>query len=69
VIAKVANSVFENDVAIVDSASAMAKASRELGPREGTGNLRCYVTDASRLEQLAGLFLGETLSSYELVDL
>jgi glutamate racemase len=59
-------------VAVVDSASAMAAAAREhLGARAaaGDGALHCYVTDASRLDELAPRFLGAPLSGFELVDL
>jgi hypothetical protein len=58
---------------VVDSASAMAQAAArimvsadETGAR---GALHCFVTDASRLEELAPRFLGESLAGFELVDL
>ncbi len=76
VVASVCESICDHEVAIVDSAAAMARAaSRTLGHsnagHESTsrGTLRCFVTDASRMEELAPRFLGETLDSLELVDL
>jgi glutamate racemase len=60
-------------VAIVDSASAMAEAARALvSPPDAapaSGALHCYVTDASRLDELGPRFLGEALDHFELVDL
>lgn len=59
-------------LAIVDSATAMAAAARAAlasDPGTGTGALHCFVTDASRLDDLAPRFLGEPLASYDLVDL
>lgn len=76
VIAHAARQVFAHPVGLVDSASAMARAAsailderseRHDGPH--TGALRCFVTDASRLGELAPRFLGEPLQSYELVEL
>jgi hypothetical protein len=51
----------------------MAEAARcELGAsgagRE-RGTLHCFVTDASRLDELGPRFLGEPLSGFDLVDL
>jgi glutamate racemase len=75
VLAHAAERVFAHSVELVDSASAMARAAAEaLGRREsGTpdkrGTLRCFVTDASRLDELAPRFLGEPLESHETVDL
>jgi len=59
-------------IAIVDSATAMAQAARAaLGesPSEPRGELGIFVTDASRLEELAPRFLGERVKRHELVDL
>ena len=60
-------------VAIVDSATAMARAARdtleEPGPAFRRGSLRCYVTDASRISELAPRFLGEPIHDLELIDL
>jgi len=63
-----------HDVAVVDSASAMAEAAREqLGSGENrrseVGRLDCFATDTSRLDELAPRFLGEPLTGFELVDL
>jgi glutamate racemase len=77
VIAHAAEKVFAHSVRLVDSASAMADAARATLDAEDTrrratgraGTLRCFVTDASRLEELAPRFLGEPLESHELVDL
>jgi glutamate racemase len=75
-IAHAALSIFAHTVTLVDSASAMANAARDtLGADRGAtpvtaqGALRAFVTDASRLEELAPRFLGEGLGSYEVVDL
>jgi glutamate racemase len=58
---------------VVDSATAMAReASRIFGletSSPGRGDLRCYVTDASRMDELAPRFLGEPVAALELVDL
>jgi glutamate racemase len=75
VIAHAAEQVFAHPVRLVDSATAMARAASETLAKRGeqreghVGVLRCFVTDASRLGELAPRFLGEPLSSYELVDL
>lgn len=77
IIALAAEQVFAHPVCLVDSATAMAAAARttlearaERRPPSGRGgSLRCFVTDASRLGELAPRFLGEPLESYELVDL
>jgi glutamate racemase len=62
------------EVAVVDSASAMAEAARDaLGSganrRTSAGRLDCFATDTSRLDELAPRFLGEPLTGFELVDL
>ena len=64
-------------VAIVDSASAMAEAAAAaLGAGDDRrdrpdhpGALACFATDISRLDELAPRFLGERMTSFELVDL
>lgn len=67
---------FGREVTLVDSATAMARTTREtlaaadlLAGRPDSGELRCAVTDATRLDELAPRFLGEPLSSFETVDL
>jgi glutamate racemase len=75
VIAHAAEAAFAHPVTMVDSATAMAHTARTVlvekkllrGP--GTGRLRCYVTDASRLDELAPRFLGEPLEHVETADL
>jgi len=74
VIARVAGELAGRDLTIVDSASAMAHAARDAlgsGPnhRSAPGRLDCYATDISRLDELAPRFLGEPISTFELVDL
>lgn len=74
VLARVANELAGRDVAVVDSASAMAAAAAgeiELAPnrRNEPGRLDCFATDTSRLDELAPRFLGEPLTGFELVDL
>ncbi|HEY5949834.1 MAG TPA: glutamate racemase [Kofleriaceae bacterium] len=74
VLAKVAHEIAGREVAVVDSASAMAEAAREAlgsGPNQRTqaGRLDCFATDTSRLDELAPRFLGEPLTGFELVDL
>lgn len=74
VLARVANELAGREIAVVDSASAMAEAAREaLGSGENhraqPGRLEVYATDTSRLDELAPRFLGEALSGFELVDL
>ncbi len=74
VLRTVACSITGRTINVVDSATAMAHAVGILladaqvdsGSR---GELHCFVTDASRLDELAPLFLGEALDGYELVDL
>lgn len=73
-IAVAARARARRDLAIVDSATAMAGAARaaisaEKRPAEGRGTLRCFVTDATRLEELAPRFLGEPVEGADLVDL
>lgn len=74
VLAKVAHEIAGREIAVVDSASAMAEAAKEAlgsGPNKRTqaGRLDCFATDTSRLDELAPRFLGEPLTGFELVDL
>jgi glutamate racemase len=74
VLTRVASEIAGRDVAVVDSATAMADAARESlgsGPNKRTtaGRLDCFATDTSRLDELAPRFLGEPLTGFELVDL
>ena len=74
VLGQVARELADHDVAVVDSASAMAEAAREaLGDsdnrRGAPGRLDCFATDTSRLDELAPRFLGEALTGFDLVDL
>lgn len=74
VLTRVAHELAGHEVAIVDSASAMAEAAREaLGTganrRSAAGRLDCFATDTSRLDEVAPRFLGEPLTGFELVDL
>jgi glutamate racemase len=74
VIERVARELAGRPIKVVDSASAMAEAAREaLGSKEnrrsGPGRFDCFCTDVSRLEETAPRFLGEPLTSFELVDL
>ncbi|MEZ4363120.1 MAG: glutamate racemase [Kofleriaceae bacterium] len=69
---RVAAEVAGHPVTIVDSAAAMAAATRELltpGPGGAAGRLDCFATDTSRFEELAPRFLGEPLDGFSLVDL
>lgn len=74
VLARVAADITGREIAVVDSASAMAIAAREAlgnGPnnRTSAGRLDCFATDTSRLDELAPRFLGEPLTGFDLVDL
>jgi glutamate racemase len=74
VITETAHQLTGRDIAIVDSATAMAEAAaRALAPvengRKHAGKLACYATDISRLDEIAPRFLGEPITSFELVDL
>ena len=65
------------DIAVVDSATAMAEAAREAlasggsseNRRTDAGRLDCFATDTSRLDELATRFLGEPLTGFDLIDL
>jgi glutamate racemase len=75
VLQEVSRELTGRDVRLVDSASAMARATRaalaargEL--RAGTaGTLQCFVTDAARIDEVGPRFLGEPLGSVEEVDI
>ena len=75
VVAKVSEELCGSPVRIVDSAAAMVSQAAEYlsaptaNLEAAKGALHCFVTDASRMEELAPRFLGETLDSLELVDL
>jgi glutamate racemase len=74
VISRTADELAGRSIAIVDSASAMAAAAAAIvgapADRRGEpGALACFATDTSRLDELAPRFLGEPVSSFELVDL
>ncbi len=75
VLARAARTIFAQPVTLVDSATAMAAAARETLAARGElvagegGKLRCCVTDASRLDELAPRFLGEPLHGFDAVDL
>lgn len=71
---EVATKLAGHPVDVVDSATAMAQAARELlasDPSNGepAPGLDCFATDTSRLDVLAPRFLGHELTSFELVDL
>jgi glutamate racemase len=75
VIEATAYEVAGREVAIVDSASAMAEAARHAleidhgdNRRGSPGRLDCFATDTSRLDELAPRFLGERPTGFELVD-
>jgi glutamate racemase len=68
-ISRVAADIAGRPIAAVDSASTMADEAAALGPTEGDGRLRCYVTDATRLDELGARFLGSAIDEVELVDL
>lgn len=74
VLSRVATDLAKREIAVVDSAIAMAAAAREaLGSganrRSEAGRLDCYATDMSRLDEIAPRFLGEQPTGFELVDL
>jgi glutamate racemase len=74
VLTQVARELAHHDIAVVDSATAMAEAAREalcsdVNRRSQAGRLDCFATDTSRLDELAPCFLGEPLTGFELVDL
>lgn len=65
----VAGELAGRPIAAVDSASAMAADAADFGHSGGDGRLRCYVTDATRLDELGERFLGAPIDELELVDL
>jgi glutamate racemase len=84
VLEQVARELALRDVAVVDSATAMAEVAREAiataqgggepsnvvaNRRAAPGRLDCFATDTSRLDELAERFLGEAPTGFELVDL
>jgi hypothetical protein len=74
VITELARELTGRDIAIVDSATAMAEAAAaQLGVvpngRKHAGKLACFATDISRFDEIAPRFLGEPITSFELVDL
>jgi glutamate racemase len=73
VLARVARELAGHEVAVVDSALAMAEVAKTLvgtdNRRTEAGRLDCFATDTSRLDELAPRFLGEPLTGFELVDL
>jgi glutamate racemase len=76
VLGQAARELAQHDVAIVDSATAMAEAARDALARDESdhrrsapGGLECFATDTSRLDELAPRFLGESPTGFALVDL
>lgn len=72
VLVEAAERLGERDIAVVDSAEAMADAAlKRIGRLEGAerGRLLCFATDTSRLAEVGPRFLGEPLDSFALVDL
>ena len=77
VLGRAARELAQHDIAIVDSATAMAEAARDAlrevnsedNRRGAPGRLDCFATDTSRLDELAPRFLGEAPTGFELVDL
>ena len=75
VLTRTAAALAHRPVAIVDSATAMAEAAAAaLGEpvvdrRGAPGALACFATDISRLDEMAPRFLGEPVTSFDLVDL
>jgi len=74
VLGRVAHELAAHDVAVVDSATAMAEAAHHVlgsGPnrRGEPGRLDCFATDTSRLDELAPRFHGESPTGFALVDL
>ena len=68
-IAEVAAEIAGRPITAVDSATAMATEAVEHELDAGDGELHCYVTDATRLDELAERFLGSSIRGVELVDL
>ena len=76
-IASAAAELAGRPIAVVDSATAMAEAAvrrlasidDDAGSGAGHGELDVFVTDATRLDELAPRFLGRPWTRFELVDL
>jgi len=74
IIERIVKKTFKNEVQIIDSAVSVATEVREMINKlgidnpEGEGKFFCYVTDDSRIQELAQRFLGEKISC-ERVDL
>ncbi len=71
---RVAEQVWARPIELVDGALAMAEQAAALlpdleRPASRAGSLRLYATDATRLDELAKLFLGQVPSAFEIVDL
>jgi len=72
---EVARALTGREVRLVDSAGAMARATRvalrgRAALRTGSdGTLRCFVTDAARIDEVGPQFLGEPLGVVEQVDI
>jgi glutamate racemase len=72
---RVARELFGHEVALVDSAEAMAQAAgaelelRDLRRVDGPGALRCFVTDDARIAEVGARFLGRPLGNVARVDL
>lgn len=84
VLETVARELWGHEIALVDSAQAMAQATEleltargllaparvsEAPSRRSTDRLSCYVTDEARVAEVGARFLGRPLSRVELVDL
>jgi glutamate racemase len=75
VLGEVATRLAGRPVRLVDSASAMARATRaaldaaSLRRGAGPGRLECYVTDAARIGEVGPRFLGEPLDAVTEVDI
>jgi glutamate racemase len=74
VLSEVATRLAGRPVTLVDSAGAMARATRDalaaagLRRTGGPGALECYITDAARIAEWGPRFLGEPLGHVEEVD-
>jgi glutamate racemase len=75
VLQEVSRELTGREVILVDSANAMARATRaELQGRGALrpgadGTLRCFVTDAARIDEIGPRFLGEPLGTVAQVDI
>jgi glutamate racemase len=74
-LARVVEELFDHEVALVDSAEAMARAARAALAEKsllndgGAGALRCFVTDDARIGEVGARFLGRPLGEVVRVDL